>query len=147
MAKQSGTGPATISIGGKVIGVIPTTPTTPSSGTTWHYTPPSSIDCLQCGKNMGYVGSPRQTYVHIEHNPHLAWQSGLPSTGHPSRTFTLCPECAGYLLDQQRFKNLQDYIVESTPYLKGMPSLILADYLEEHGAEAAEWIRKHTSGG
>ncbi len=58
-----------------------------------------------------------------------------------------CWKCAGYNYEERRFKNLEDYIRESLPYLKDMPSPILADYLEENGAAAAEWIRNHTSGG
>ncbi len=113
-----------------------------------NWIPSSGIDCDQCGRNMGYIGNPKQTYVHVEHNPHLDWQSGLLAREQSNRTFVVCPECAGYLPEQQRFKTLEDYIRESLPSgLKDMPSLVLADYLEDHGASAAEWIRNHTSGG
>ncbi len=59
-----------------------------------------------------------------------------------------CMRCAGFIESENRFKNLEDYIRESLPPgLSEMPSLVLADYLEENGASAAEWIRNHTSGG
>ncbi len=59
-----------------------------------------------------------------------------------------CMNCAGFIVSENRFKTLEDYIRESLPSgLKDMPSLVLADYLEDHGASAAEWIRNHTSGG
>ncbi len=102
------------------------------------------LSCDQCGKNMGYIGSPSQTYVRVDHIPHIAVNSGVLMRG--PQSLTLCPECAGYLPNQQRFKNLKDYIVESASYLKDMPPMVLADYLEEHGAAAADWIRNHTSG-
>ncbi len=59
-----------------------------------------------------------------------------------------CMNCAGFIESENRFKTLEDYIRESLPTgLKDMPTPILADYLEENGAAAADWIRNHTSGG
>ncbi len=56
--------------------------------------------------------------------------------------------CAGFIESENRFKTLEDYIRESLPPgLSEMPTPILADYLEEHGSAAADWIRNHTSGG
>ncbi len=141
MAKKQVTGPVTVSVGDTVLGEVASWE---FSGSGFIGFPVSGIDCEQCGRNMGYTGHPDETYVRVEHNPQTRYE---PGSDH-YRNFTLCPKCAGYQPDQQRFKTLEDYIRESLPPgLKDMPSLVLADYLEENGASAAEWIRNHTSGG
>ncbi len=107
------------------------------SGVMWTY---SGIDsgypyprrCTGCGQVMGLS-------LTLADNLVVRGVSGLAEVW--------CWKCAGYSYEKRRFKNLEDYIRESLPHLKDMPSPILADYLEENGASAAEWIRNHTSGG
>lgn len=85
--------------------------------------------CAGCGEPMGFAQGDSVIVQAI---------SGLIQTW--------CWDCSHYDYGRRRFKTLEDDIRDSLPYLKDMPSLMLADYLEEHGAAAADYIRKHAGG-